>query len=263
MTGSIASAARAMTPRILVFDIETTPSKSWHWQFYDECISPAQVIQETTLLCFAAKWLGEDMMIFERKRGRSDRAVCRALWGLLDEAELVVGHNGVAFDIKTANARFIKNGFQPPSPYKMADTLKIAKGVGKFGINKLDYLGRYLNIGKKTEHEGFDLWLKCMRNDPDAWARMETYNINDVDLTEELYLKLRPWDKKHPNVGIMYTDDTTPRCVCCGSTIIKEISKASYTAAGVYPSFRCGSCGKVMRGRSRDKRQDYSLANSL
>jgi len=263
MTGSIASASRAMTPRILVFDIETTPMKSWHWKCYDECISPAQVILETKVLCFAAKWLGEELVMFGRKKGASDRAVCKQIWDLFNEAEIVVGHNCQKFDAPTMSSRWIQHGALPPPPYKVVDTLKIAKGVGKFGINKLDYLGRYLKIGKKTEHEGFDLWLRCMANDPEAWARMEMYNINDVLLTEELYIKLRPWDKKHPNIGIMYADDATPRCVCCGSAAIVEISKASYTAAGVYPSFRCGSCGKVMRGRSRDKRQDYTLANSL
>lgn len=256
------AALKALRPRILVFDIETTPMKSWHWKCYDECISPAQVIMETKVLCYAAKWLGEPLTMFGRKKGASDRAVCKELWHLFNEADVLVGHNLQRFDVPTMNSRWIKYGFQPPSPYKMIDTLKIAKGVGKFGINKLDYLGRYVGIGKKTEHEGFDLWLKCMANDPEAWARMEEYNINDVALTEELYMHLRPWDKKHPNIGIMYPDGGESRCVCCGSTMITGITKASFTAAGVYPSFRCSDCGKVMRGRTRDKRSDYGLANS-
>ena len=31
---------------------------------------------------------------------------------------------------------------------------------------------------------------------------MEEYNIQDVQLTEALYLEMRPWIKNHPNLSI-------------------------------------------------------------
>jgi hypothetical protein len=75
-------------------------------------------------------------------------------------------------------------------------------------------------------------------------------------------MRLRPWDKRHPNVALMYDDDQTPRCVCCGCDELKEMTAASYTAASVFPSFRCKNCGKVMRSRKRDKRPQELYANS-
>jgi len=256
--------SRAMEPNVLIFDIETTPMLSWHWRCYDENISPAQVVKESTVLCYAAKWLHSPLVAFGRKTGRSDRRVCKDLWTLFDRADIVVAHNGRAFDTKVMNSRWLLHGVQPPSPYKCVDTLRLAKAVGRFGINKLDYLGRYLKLGKKVEHEGFDMWLKCMRGDADAWARMEAYNIQDTLLLEELYLKLRPWDKRHPNVGLMHADTGVLRCVSCGAAAVEPLKAGTaYTAAGVYPAFRCGACGKVMRSRTRDKRGDYGVANTL
>jgi len=240
-------------PKILIYDIETTPMQSWHWGCYKTNIMPAQVIKPQKLLCFVAKWLGNEAVFFGSTQGRrTDRFCCEELWKLFDEADIIVAHNGQAFDAKTVRARWVAHGMMPPSPYKQVDTLKLAKAVGRFGINKLDYLGRYLDIGKKVEHEGFDLWLKCMANDKAAWARMEKYNIQDVLLLEELYVKLRAWDKKHPNIALVY-DDSETRCVCCGSTNLKDMAQASYTGVSVFPSVRCMDCGKPMRSSKRDK----------
>ena len=263
MSEALLAAARATEPNVLLFDIETTPAMSWHWNYYQENINPAQVIKESTVLCYAAKWFGDATTAFGRKHGRSDKAVCKELWGLLDRADAVVAHNARRFDVKVLNARFIKHGLPPPSPYKTIDTLVIAKAVGKFGINKLDYLSRYMGSKGKFEHEGFNLWLRCMKNDPEAWDIMERYNIQDVEELEIVYRTLRPWDKKHPNIGIMHGDTGVARCVCCGSTNLEELTQASYTAAGVYPSFRCRDCGKPMRGRKADKRGDVKMANTL
>jgi hypothetical protein len=250
-------------PKILIYDIETTPMQSWHWGCYKTNINPSQVIKPSRLLCFVGKWLGNDTVFFGSTQGRrTDKYCCEELWRLFDEADIIVAHNGQAFDAKTVRARWIHHKMQPPSPYKQVDTLKLAKSVGKFGINKLDYLGRYMEIGKKVEHEGFDLWLKCMANDQPAWERMEKYNIQDVMLLEELYLRLRPWDKKHPNVALMYDDDET-RCVICGSTNLSDMAQASYTNASLFPSVRCEDCGKPMRRATRDKQDKETLRHSL
>ena len=40
------------------------------------------------------------------------------------EAHIVVAHNGQAFDIKKINSRLAVHGFDPPSQYKIIDTLE-------------------------------------------------------------------------------------------------------------------------------------------
>lgn len=261
--GTVLSPTRGKhAPRILMFDIETRPSLAYIWRCYDECISPAQMLEHTDILCWAAKWLDSDEMICDsREKDPDDRRICETLWQLMDEADIVVAHNGQGFDVKSMNTRWVQYGFVPPSPYKVVDTLKIAKGCFKFNINKLDYVARFLGVGRKQEHEGFELWTKCMNGDPDAWERMREYNRNDVLILEGVYLKLRAWDKKHPNVATMYSDESR-RCIVCGSEMVKEIPQASFTAVSVYPSYRCDNCGKVMRDWKADKREK-PLRNSL
>jgi hypothetical protein len=252
---------RALGARVLVFDIETSPMLSWHWRCYDENISPQQVERVSQIMCFAAKWLGEDSVYFKSMEGhKTDKPVLKDLWNLVDRADIVVAHNGNAFDLKTIRARWIVHGFDPPSPYKSIDTLKLATAVGRFSINKLDYLGKYFSIGRKLEHEGFGLWLKCMAGDKDAWLRMEGYNVQDVLLLEQLYLKLRPWDKKHPNVALYY-DDGLRRCTVCGAASVKSMPHDAATSVSLFPVFRCTSCGKVMRSRKKIKMDTEVLSN--
>jgi len=35
---------------------------------------------------------------------------------------------------------------------------------------------------------------------------MLEYNVHDVEITELVYLKLRPWMKSHPNMGVYNVD---------------------------------------------------------
>ena len=238
--------------RILVFDIETSPHMAYVWQCLKAYISPEQMIDHSRILCWAAKWLGEDEVFFERvKNVEDDKECCSKLRDLFDEADVVVAHNGRAFDIKTLNTRWLANGLNPPMPYKNVDTCKLAQAKFRFPRAKLDSIARYLGIGTKQEHEGFDLWTKCINGDKKAWKTMEAYNKQDVLLLEEVYLALRAWDSQHPNVSICADD--IMRCTVCGSSAIRELNKTAKTAASEFPSYRCESCGHVMRRRKRFK----------
>jgi hypothetical protein len=261
---SVLAESKAM-PKILIFDIETTPNLAWVWGMYKQFISPAQVVQNTDILCYSGKWLGKKKIIFDSKQhDKDDRRICETLWHLFDEADIVVAHNGDGFDVKIMNARWLSMGFNPPSPYKSVDTLKMVKAKFRFPMNKLDYLARYLNIGKKVEHEGFDLWIKCMNGVKSAWDRMRKYNIEDVRLLEEFYLLIRAWDNRHPNVAIMYDQvGEKNRCVICGSDDLKDEPKASYTNVSIFPTVRCNNCGKAMRTAKRDETGKKILRHSL
>jgi len=252
------------SPKILIFDIETTPMLSWHWRCYKENINPVQIVKHSRVLCWTAKWIGSDSVCFDstRKDGEDDERACQSLWELCDKADILVAHNGQAFDVGTMNARWAFHGMHPPSPSKVVDTLKIARGVFNFPTNKLEGITRYFGIGSKKEHEGFRLWLKCMDGDPVAWKTMEEYNIEDVLIIEDLYIKIRPWDKRHTNVSLLYEDDKM-RCVCCGSTDIKPLGKRTRTNVSTFPSYRCLTCGKPMRGRGRFVISKNTLVNAL
>jgi len=249
-------------PRVLILDVETTPLNSWHWRCFKENISPRQIVKHSFLLCWAAKWMGEDTVIFDKGNGRGDKALSERIWQLVDKADMVIAHNGIRFDIPYLNARWAANGLPPPAPYKSYDTLKVDKKVFKFTSNSLEGVSQYFKAGGKVQHEGFELWLKCMKGDPEAWRRMEEYNIGDVLLLEYHYMQIRAWDKLHPNIALMY-EDTQTRCVVCGSRDLIELPEPATTSISRFQAYRCRSCGKPQRSGKRFKPDKEILRNII
>ena len=168
-----------------------------------------------------------------------DEKLVRDLWKVLDEADIVIAHNGDKFDVRKSNARFVFHGLKPPSPYKTVDTLKIARKHFSFNSNRLDDLGHYLGVGRKLPTTGKDLWLRCIRGDEDAWSRMIKYNAHDVALLERVYLQLRPWATSHPDLG-SYSKKLV--CPTCHS---RNLQHRGYnvTKTGRRQRLQCMDCG--------------------
>lgn len=206
----------------------------------------------TYMLSFAYKWLGEKSVKTHclidfpgyKKNKSDDSYLMEKLWDMINEADIIVAHNGDRFDLKKANARFIINGLQPPAPCKTIDTLKIARASFGFDSNKLNDLAKYLGIGGKIPHTGMHLWLGCMNGDAASWKVMRKYNAHDVDLLEQVYLRLRPWAKNHPNLN-HFTNSVA--CPTCQSTNTQRRGE-DRTLSRVYQRHKCNDCGKWFRG---------------
>lgn len=233
--------------KILLFDIETMANLAWVWGKYDQNVIKFE--QEWYMLTFAYKWFGDkkakaltlpDFKLY-KKDSKSDLELSKALWNLLDEADIVVGHNSDKFDLKKANARFIHHDLAPPTPYKSIDTLKIARRYFKFNSNKLDDLGENLEIGRKLPHTGFSLWYgAAVEGNKKDWKMMADYNAQDVDLLEDLYIKVRPWITTHPNLNLL--EGTIHTCPNCASI---ELHRKGYymTRVTKRARYQCQDCG--------------------
>ena len=242
--------------KVLLFDIENSPNLAYVWGKYDQNVIEFQ--QEWYILSFAYKWLGEktvhayslpDFKTYKKNK-ISDKELLKKLWELLDEADVVVGHNSNSFDIRKTNARFLINGMSCPSPYKTVDTLREARKYFFFNSNKLTHLTECLGVGTKVETGGFTLWLQCMAGDMKAWKKMVKYNKHDVVLLEKLYLLLRPWIQNHPNRALM--DEKERSCPTCGSSkVIKQ--GFAYTRVSTYQRWQCKNCGSYSQSRIADK----------
>lgn len=254
---AVAAAAASLFARILILDIETAPVTASVWRLWKENVGVNQIKRDWFILSFAAKWLGSSTVIYhdqsKAENIEDDSGLLGKLHDLLDRADIVVAHNGRRFDVKKINARFIKQGFPPPSPYKIVDTLDIAKAKFGFTSNKLEYLARFLDCDHTKQlhakYPGFALWTGVLAGEKAAWAEMRIYNEHDVLSLEDVYLKLRIWDDKHPNVAaFMRTQDETRRCPICGGA---ELQKRGFytTTAGKYQRYRC-DCGAWSRDRS-------------
>jgi uncharacterized protein YprB with RNaseH-like and TPR domain len=242
--------AKTGSPRIAFFDIETAPIKGYTWTMYDTNV--VSVTKPTYMLCFAVKWAHQktvktyalpDYPLYKKDR-ENDRELAKELWRVMDEADIIIAHNGDSFDIKKANARFITHGLTPPAPGKSIDTLKIARKCFKFDSNKLDSIGGYLGVGRKLPHTGIHLWLGCMNGDPKAWRMMRRYNAQDVRLLEQVYLKVRAWAGSHPNLTLYEDGKGCPTCRSQniqrrGITVAKSVRRQR---------FQCQDCGAWCSG---------------
>jgi DNA polymerase elongation subunit (family B) len=229
--------------KILLYDIETSPNLVYCWDIYEQ--NALSVEKQRELISFAWKWKGERSVHCLSKRTLSEKQLVKRLHDLFNEADILVAHNGDAFDAKMANAFFAHEGLTPPSPYKSVDTLKIARSKFRFNSNKLNDLGKYLGLGEKVDTGGFKLWLECLKGKDSAWRKMEFYNKQDVELLEKVYDKLSPWRKTPPvNHGM--------ECPNCGST---HLQSRGWNITQLFKKkrFQCQSCGKWCESNNKIK----------
>lgn len=245
-----ASSIELKKPRILLLDIETSPTMAAVWRLWKENIGLEQINNDWFIMSYSAKWLKDSTVYYDDCRDTlDDIQLLINLHKLLSEADIVVCHN-VKFDIPKIKARMVLNNILPPKPFKTYCTLEAAKKNFNFTSNKLAYLSDKLSSTPKLSHEkypGFKLWAECLKGNQEAWDVMKEYNQVDVLALEDVYLKLKVWDDKHPNVDV-YNDNEYSGCTSCGSRNISE-KEYSYTNVGLYKQYQCKDCGKWMRSR--------------
>lgn len=258
----ITSSAAEPALKILILDIENAPMMSYHWGVWKQNIgAPMRVPDNRSyMMSIAMKWLGSDEIHYFETRTEDDKELVAKTLAFLDEADIVIAHNGKSFDIKKINAYAIMNDLPPPSPYRQIDTLIEARKHFMFERNTLAHVATALGCSPKLDHaefQGFELWKECMKGNEKAWAEMKKYNIQDIVTLEEVYLKMRPYIKGHPNVATV-AESSKSKCTACGSS---SLSKYGYSVTNVskFQRYKCNECGSYSRGRTnlleRSKRE--------
>ena len=241
------------SPKILLLDIETNPLEAYVWGLWDNNVSLNMIKEDWSVLGWCAKWYGEDEVFYEdvksQKNKRDDSKILKKMWELLDEADIVVGHNSDKFDIKRLSARFIQHGMKPPSSFKRIDTVKLAKKHFGFTSNKLEYLtDKLCKRYKKLKHgnfPGFSMWEQCLKDNKEAFKEMKEYNIYDVLSLEELFGIFLPWESAVLFQTYGHQDD--PVCTC-GNKKFKK-SGFHHTPVNKYQKYKCVNCGAEYKDR--------------
>lgn len=249
-------------PKILIYDIETTPNIGYVWGRYDQTVLAYK--QERELLSIAYKWYGESTVYCLTRKGESsDKRLVIKARALLEAADITVAHNGDAFDRKILKTRMIKHGLKPIKVNCSVDTRNSARAYFAFNGNSLSDLCSFLKIGKKLETNGIGLWLDCMasfakdikasrrvttRQIARAWRKMTTYNRHDVLLLDKLYTHMLPWIENHPNVARLINHrldvkSYTGHCPTCLSKRLQRNGVRPMTM-GLRQRWGCLNCGK-------------------
>lgn len=241
--------------KVLLYDIETMGERGWYFPpRYETNI--LHVDHFGHMMSIAWKWLGEkkvhvtglDDYKLYKKDHHNDIELAKLGCKLFEEADVVIAHNGNNFDQKMVQYRMMVHHLRPPSPYQQIDTKTAVKRVARFPSNKLDDLGRELELGQKLSHGNFkEMWLAADEGDAKAWKIMKRYNKQDVVLLEQLYMHIRPWISNHPASNVL--DGRPDSCKNCGSEKIHAGMKYRATNTNLYQYFRCMGCGANLKSR--------------
>lgn len=257
--------------KILFLDLEVSASIVAAFSMFKHFSTPDHIIQFPYILTYAVNWLHEapdviecygldDFEAFEKDHTDDYQLVAR-LWKWFDEADIVAIQNE-SFDRGWFTQRCAYHGLPEPSPYRVVCTLKGMKKAMSLPSNSLGYSTKYFNLPhNKLHHEGISLWIKCMKGDVDAFAKMKEYNIGDIPTLRELYLKIRAYIPNHPNVALYFGDKSRLRCNVCGSHELVKLDVSAFTNLTQFDAYRCNSCGSVNRTNdsptTRDERSKF------
>jgi DNA polymerase elongation subunit (family B) len=231
-------------PKILIFDIETAPILAYVYGLWEQNVSTEYIQKDWYCFSIAGKFVGEKKVHYldVRDNFEDDKAVCEFAWNLLNEADILVGHNSDKFDIKKLNTRFLFHGLPPIGKKQTIDTLKIARKYFKITSNKLDFIAKFLGVEGKRKSKKFSnqqMWMECCKGNVEAFKENKKYNIQDINVTEAVYDKLKTWDE---SINIQAFAQKTV-CICGNKQFRKDGYR--YTKTGVFQRYRCTECQKV------------------
>ena len=243
----------AVGPKVTLWDIETTHNLAAVFRLLNQDMIPAEnIIKERYVVCASWKTLGEpevyavstlDAPRRFKKDPSDDFYVIKTLHHVLSQSDVIIAHNGDAYDIKFTETRMLKHGLEPLPPILKIDTLKAARDRFLFNANNLDYLGNFLGVGRKKPTTS-GLWLRVLQGDPEAIQEMVGYNKQDVLLLERVFLKLQPYMANHINRQLF--PGAVGKCPRCDSSDVQ--SRGTHRAlTQSYQRFYCNACGGWFR----------------
>lgn len=222
-------------PKILVWDIECTNLNA-DWGY---------------VLSVAWKWYGEDKVwvksidttgVYNDDR-TNDVGVVKYFAAVMEGADAQVTWYGKRFDLPYMQARLVYHGLPPMPEVPHVDGWAIAKYKLKLSSNRLANLENFLGItGYKTPVGGKN-WQKAAAGYPDAMAYVVEHNKKDVELTEMVYDRLKPFAPAIINRN-MYRDVMNSEVLCpqCGSADVQQRGKIR-TRIAVWQRYHCQQCG--------------------
>jgi len=232
-------------PKILFYDIETTPLKAWVWRLGKQVVNHHQLVDTYNsykIICISYCW------------NNNSRAKCLA-WGnnqnsskiikefdeIIKQADITIGKNSDNFDIKHINFQRMING-HPGMPEWIMYTDDVEKQMRRHFIlpsYSLDYISKL--IGRSGKHPiSLSDWIKIVENnDKKSLKKMIKYNLKDVEDTRAVWNKILPHITPRFNMATFYDD---LRCKSCGS---KKIHRNGTRVRGKtrYQSFYCNVHG--------------------
>jgi hypothetical protein len=136
----------------------------------------------------------------------------------------------------------------PLKQLAIVDPFQMAKSKLKLARNSLDSVATLLGCKHQKTYIPWEQWNRAKFGDQKALATLLKYNVNDVRVLEEVYLKMLPLFPSHPLTGAVAS--TTDGCRACGGSTYSKGWR--YRAKIRVHDVVCRTCG--WRGDGRVER---------
>lgn len=228
----------ATTDRILAFDIEASNLAA----------------NFGLLLSFGSKIVGKrgisvlNILDYMDEAGgdiiRAEKVLLMDVSEILLNAEVWLSHYGGRgrYDQNFLNTRLLYHRLPvlPPN-HAHVDTWKVSARDLRLSNNRLNTISEFLETKGEKNKIKPEQWIRALGGHRPSMDYIVEHNRRDVQVLEEVYLRLRPLVTDHPKVG-------RGKCEACGSSHV-NYHGLHLAQQRRYRRFQCMQCGKWGRDR--------------
>ena len=249
----------AKKPKILFYDIETSPLLAYIWRPGKQVVRHGQLSKsrnQYNIICITYCWndgKAPKALVFDYEKQDCSKIV-KEFDKLVKESDITIGKNSDRFDVKHINAqRFLTGGKPFPDWADVTDDLeKQMRKFFYFPSQSLDYISDILGLGGKIKMQMQD-WIDIVeqnKNGKKALTKMVKYGKKDIADTRAVWNKMKPYIKPKFNMSTFLGEFA---CVHCGSSsIIRNGTRIN--GKSKYQHFYCNShggyAGKAIIGKN-------------
>ena len=231
-------------PKILFYDIETTPLKAWIWRCGKQAVRHGQLVDghdQYNIICITYCWNDDrpaKALHWDYDEQDSSEMV-EKFDQIIRTADVTIGKNSDRFDVKHINTRRMLSGL-PGLPEWSMYTDDLEKQMRKhfyLPSYSLDYFSELLGFGGKIKME-FSDWIHIVEQTrgegKKRFKKMIEYGKKDVEDTRAIWNHC----EKHFTPKYNHAAGGGDVCKHCGSS---EIHKNGTRRSGssIYQSFFC------------------------
>lgn len=171
--------------RVVHLDLETSPHELWAYGLFNQYFTIDQIKEPGKITSVAwmeeggtCQALGWDWST-KTNKGSDERLLSR-ISDIINDADIIVGQNVEAFDLKWINWRLNFHGLPPLKTELMViDTLKLSRKVFRPPSHKLDFRSHAYGYGGKISQTMKQI-IAVAQGDEREQAERIRYNVKDV-----------------------------------------------------------------------------------
>lgn len=239
------------TPKILIYDIETSRMQADVWWSGKQYVNGSQITSEPRIITIAWKWLGSDKVeTLKWSKKQSDKKLITKFLKEYNKADMVIGYNNDNFDNRWINARALKYDLYVNVHVKSFDIMKQSKRLFRLPSYSMNYLAKYVGVETKLQHSGLSMWEAIQYGDrkqaKKAMKLMLKYNIQDIIVTEQVFLRVNKYMVSPIHIGIL-KGESKSSCQMCGNTETELIKTTVTTAGTIQRIMKCKEHGHTYK----------------